>query len=154
VHYHKIAIGHYHARFVLQRSWSAFDEIEQAVAAGFNMSAMLDVIGRPIALTCHVITLVKQGVECLKDKCFIFRFNRFIHFVLQNHGYALSRKDTCTAYQKKSSQTTLQFDLKPHWDGDDVHRGLNSKGDRHNASSSLATAISDQCGGCSIVSLN
>src|SRR3989442_8627436 len=48
------------------------------------MRAVLDVVGRPIALSRSVVALVKQRIESLKNKRFIFRFNRLIHFCCPN----------------------------------------------------------------------
>src|SRR6266850_1444614 len=56
------------------------DEIEQAFTAWPDMSAVLDIVGRPIALSRCVVPLIKQRIESLKDKRFILRFHRLIHF--------------------------------------------------------------------------
>jgi hypothetical protein len=48
--------------FVLQGRRDALDEIEQAIAAGRDMSAVLYVIGRPIALGRGVVAFIEQGI--------------------------------------------------------------------------------------------
>ena len=48
---------------------------------------MLDVVGRPIALGRHVVTLVEQGIERLEDERLVFRWSRLLHVVLLIRGY-------------------------------------------------------------------
>src|SRR6266403_2346232 len=79
VHDHEISLSHDGSRFVFQRWRDALDKVEKTVAAGCDMSAVLDVVARPIALSRGVVPLVKQRVESFKYKRFIFRFNRLIH---------------------------------------------------------------------------
>ena len=49
------------------------------------MGAVLDVIGRPIALGSSVVSLIKQRVESFKYKRFILRFNRLIRAHTSGH---------------------------------------------------------------------
>src|SRR5712671_6263157 len=79
VHDYKISLSHDRPGFVLQCRRDAPDEIEQALAARLNMSAVLNVAGRPIALRRCIVPLVEQCVEGLKDKLFVLLFNRLIH---------------------------------------------------------------------------
>jgi hypothetical protein len=79
VYNHKIFFGYNRSRFILQRRGKALDEIEEAVATGLNMSAVLDVVGRPIARRRFVVPLIKQRVKGFKDKRFIFRFDGLIN---------------------------------------------------------------------------
>ena len=72
--HHEIAFGDDHSRFISQCRRDAFDEIEQAFASGGDVSAVLDVVGRPEALSCDIVTLIEQRVECLEDKRFVLRF--------------------------------------------------------------------------------
>src|SRR5258708_24602099 len=59
VHDHKIFVGHNRSRFILQRRRDALDELKEAVTTRFDMGAVLDVVGRPIALSrCVVSNLV------------------------------------------------------------------------------------------------
>ena len=44
------------------------------------MGAVLDVVGRLVALGRGIVSLIKQCVEGLKDKLFVLPFNRLIHF--------------------------------------------------------------------------
>src|SRR6266850_4294126 len=41
---HEITIGRNHPRFILERGWTTFDEVKEAIATRCDMSAMLDVI--------------------------------------------------------------------------------------------------------------
>src|SRR5205085_5931413 len=67
----EVAISHDHPRLVFQRRRHALDEVEEALAAGSNVRAVLDVRGRPIALSRDVVSLVEQGIEGLKYECLI-----------------------------------------------------------------------------------
>jgi hypothetical protein len=58
---------------VFQCRREAFYQTEKAVTTGLNVSAMLKVVARPIALGSHIITLVEQRIERLEDQCFVFR---------------------------------------------------------------------------------
>ncbi len=80
MHDHKIPFGHYRARLVLKFWRHGFNEIEKALATRFDMSAVLNVVGRPVALSRSIVPLVEQCVEGLKDKIFVLLFNRLIHF--------------------------------------------------------------------------
>jgi hypothetical protein len=71
VHDHKVSLSHDHSGFVLQRWRDAFDEIEQALAARCDMSAVLDVVRRPVALGRYVVPFVEESVKSLKNKCLV-----------------------------------------------------------------------------------
>jgi len=43
------------------------------------MSAVLNVVGRPVALGRGIVPFVEKCVEGLKDKLFVLLFNRLIH---------------------------------------------------------------------------
>ena len=51
VDHHQVAFRDDHSRLILQRRGHALDQIEQAFASGRDVSAVLDVVGRPEALT-------------------------------------------------------------------------------------------------------
>jgi hypothetical protein len=47
------------------------------------VSAVLNVVGRPIALSRYVVTLIEEGVKSLKNECLIFScLVGFIEFFL------------------------------------------------------------------------
>jgi hypothetical protein len=76
----EVAVRHDNAGLVLQRRRQALDEIEEALAAGSDVRAVLDVCGRPVALSRDIVSLVEQGIEGLKDECLIpllFRLGEF-----------------------------------------------------------------------------
>src|SRR6267143_7613 len=70
VHDHKIFFGHNRSRFVLQRRRDALNELKEAVTSRFDMGAVLDVVGRPIALSRCIVSHIKQRVESFKYKRF------------------------------------------------------------------------------------
>ena len=63
-----VASGDDHARLVLERRGSTLDEVEETFSGRLDMGAVLDVVGRPEAFSGRVVSLVEQGVECLKDE--------------------------------------------------------------------------------------
>src|SRR5712691_1486580 len=71
VHDHKVFFGQNRSRFVLQRRRDAFDEIEQALSARLNMSAVLNVVRRPITFGCRIVTLIEKRVERFQDKLLV-----------------------------------------------------------------------------------
>jgi hypothetical protein len=77
---HEVTLGDDRSRFVPQRGWKALDELEESFSAGFNVSAVLDVVRGPISFSRYVVTLIEQRVESFKDKRFIFRFGCLTHF--------------------------------------------------------------------------
>src|SRR5205814_8530814 len=52
--------------FVTQGVGCVTDQIEQSIATRFDMRAVLDIVGRPILLSCRVVTLVKPCVESVE----------------------------------------------------------------------------------------
>ena len=64
----KVAFGHDHARLIFEGRGRTLDEVEEAFAARLDVGAVLDVVGRPEAFSCRLVSLVEQGVECLKDE--------------------------------------------------------------------------------------
>src|SRR5260370_27546393 len=72
VHDHEIIFGNNRSRFIPERGREALYEIEQTVAAGLDMSAVLDIVGRPIAFCGRVVPLIEERVESLQDKRFVF----------------------------------------------------------------------------------
>jgi hypothetical protein len=70
----KIAFGHDHARLILEGRWRSLDEVEETFAARLDVGAVLDVVGRLEAFGGRVVSLVEQGVECLKDERLVLCF--------------------------------------------------------------------------------
>jgi hypothetical protein len=68
VHDHEISFGQDRSWLVFERWRKAFDETEQALAAGRDMRAVLDVTWRPKLLGHSVVTLVEERVEGFQDK--------------------------------------------------------------------------------------
>src|ERR1700733_2488067 len=62
VHDHEVSFGHDRSRLVLQRWRDALDEIEQTVAPGCDMSAVLNVVRRPESF-CGCIVTLEECVE-------------------------------------------------------------------------------------------
>src|SRR5216684_1416118 len=106
VHDHEISLSHDRSRLVLQRWWDALDKVEEALPARCDMSAMLNVVSRPIAFGLHVVPLIKQRVECVQNKSFIFRFNRLIHFCSPN---------TCVRRQAFKNRVTCSTKSFGYW---------------------------------------
>src|SRR5882757_401108 len=75
----EVTIGHDRPGLVLQRRRQALDEVEEALAAGSDVRAVLDVGGRPVALSGDVVSLVEQGIEGLEYECLIPLLFRLTH---------------------------------------------------------------------------
>ena len=59
----KVALGHDHARLVLEGRGSTLYEVEETFAARLDMGAMLNVVGRPEAFSCRVVALVELSLR-------------------------------------------------------------------------------------------
>jgi hypothetical protein len=75
----EVAISHDHPGLVFQRRRHALDEVEEALAAGGDVRAVLDIGGRPVALSRDIVALVEQGIEGPQDQGFVLRFFRLAH---------------------------------------------------------------------------
>ena len=50
MHDHKVTLGHDHTRFIFEGRGSTLDEIEETFPAWLDVSAVLDIVGRPVTL--------------------------------------------------------------------------------------------------------
>src|SRR6266852_9981488 len=60
---HEISPGEDEPWLILQRGRKALDEIEQTLSARLNMSAVLNVVRRPITFSSRIITFIEKRVE-------------------------------------------------------------------------------------------
>lgn len=67
---------------ILESRWETFDQVEQPFAARCDVSAVLNVAGRPVSLGLGVIPPVEQGIERLENQGFVFRFLCVSHIYL------------------------------------------------------------------------
>src|SRR5882672_7244683 len=58
VNNHEVTLGDNRSRFVPQRGRKTLDELEESFSAGFNVSAVLDVVSGPISLGPCVVALI------------------------------------------------------------------------------------------------
>jgi hypothetical protein len=79
---HKISLCHNHSRFIPQSLWQAFDESEQAFASGRDVSAVLDIVGRPEALSRGVIAFVEQRFKASITSALFFSWIVWFIFML------------------------------------------------------------------------
>jgi hypothetical protein len=72
----EIPISDCRSRFVLQRGRDALDKVEETVAAGLDVCAVLDVIRRPVTLRFGIVALTEQrlpiqvgslGIDCREE---------------------------------------------------------------------------------------
>src|SRR2546426_12788064 len=80
MHDHVVFFGKDDPRLVPERWRNALDGVEETVTTGGDMSAVLNVVGGPIALGRCIVPLVEQCVEGLEDERFVLLFNRLMHF--------------------------------------------------------------------------
>src|ERR1700722_5151044 len=59
------------SRLILEGGRNALDQVEEPLTARFNVRTMLNVVGRPEALRCAIISLVEESVEGFQDNCLI-----------------------------------------------------------------------------------
>src|SRR5260370_21734823 len=83
---HEVPFSDNEPRLVLQRRRDTLYETEKPFTTRLDVGAMLDVVGRPIALCRYVITLVEQGIERFEDEHLVFRLSRLFHRVLLDSG--------------------------------------------------------------------
>ena len=57
---HEVPVGDDHAMLIFQRRRDTLDQIEETIAAGLDMSAVLDVVGRPVALISSPAAMVSS----------------------------------------------------------------------------------------------
>src|SRR4029077_13263538 len=55
--------------------------LNRPFATRFDVSAVLNVVGRPVAFGRCIVPLIEECVEGLKDKRFVLLFDRLIHFL-------------------------------------------------------------------------
>ena len=67
MHDDEISVGHNYARLIAEYRRRRFDEIEQSLAPGLDVSAVPDVVRRPIRLGLGVISFVEESVERFED---------------------------------------------------------------------------------------
>src|SRR6266849_4874480 len=82
VHDDEVSLSHDRSRLIPQGWRRAPDEIEKAIAARCDMSAVLNVVRRPITFGRRVVALIKQRVKSFKDKRLVFGFCSPTHFLL------------------------------------------------------------------------
>jgi hypothetical protein len=64
---HVIAFGNDRTRLISQRRWRAPDQIEQVVAPGLDMRAVLNIGVRPEVRRRFIVAFVEERVESLSD---------------------------------------------------------------------------------------
>jgi hypothetical protein len=79
---HVVALGDDELVLVFQRVWRRADQVEQAVAAGRDVGAVLDIAIRPETLGGDVVALVKKGFESLQHEGPILFLDCLRHVIL------------------------------------------------------------------------
>jgi hypothetical protein len=57
---------------------NALDQVEETITARLNVRAVLNVVGRPEALRCGIISLIEESVEGFQDNRLVFCL-RIVH---------------------------------------------------------------------------
>jgi hypothetical protein len=64
---------------VPQRVGQTLDNVEKPFAAGRNMRAVLDVVRRPEALRCSIVTLIEERIERIQNNLYVSLFGGRSH---------------------------------------------------------------------------
>ena len=62
-----VSLRYDYSRLIPEGGRNALDQVEETFTAGLNVRTVLNVVGRPEALRCNIISLIKQSVESLHD---------------------------------------------------------------------------------------
>src|SRR5258706_7197153 len=79
VHDYEVSLSQDGSRFVLQRWRDALDQIDQPYTAGFDMSAVLNVVCRPESFCGGIVALVEERVERFQDEGLVLFGRRLRH---------------------------------------------------------------------------
>src|SRR5690349_16557933 len=63
----KVSLRYDYSRLILEGGRDALDQAEKTVAARLNVRTVLNIVGRPEALRCCIVSLVEQSVEGFQD---------------------------------------------------------------------------------------
>src|SRR6202011_2817712 len=63
----EVSLCYDYSRLIPESGRDALDQVEETVTARLNVRTVLNVVGRPEALRCNIISLIKQSVESLHD---------------------------------------------------------------------------------------
>ncbi len=67
MHHDPVTLGQNQAVLIPKGWWSISDEIEEPIAPGLDVGAVLDIVWRPEGLGCRVIALVGERMKCLQN---------------------------------------------------------------------------------------
>src|SRR6202023_1140280 len=70
----EVSLRYDYTWLILERGRLALDQVEQTVAARLNVRTVLNVVERPEALRCGIISLIKQSVESFQDNRLVVFF--------------------------------------------------------------------------------
>jgi hypothetical protein len=62
-----VSLRYDYSRLIPESGRDALDQVEETVTARLNVRTVLNVVGRPEALRCGIISLIEQRVEGLQD---------------------------------------------------------------------------------------
>jgi hypothetical protein len=75
----ELSLRYDYSGLILERGRGALDQVEETVTARLNVRAVLNVVGRPEALRCRIISLIKQGLKASSTIALLFcAFESFI----------------------------------------------------------------------------
>jgi len=63
----EVSLRYDYSRLILEGGRDALDQVEETVTARLNVRTVLNVVGRPEALRCRIISLIEQGLEGFQD---------------------------------------------------------------------------------------
>ena len=68
----EVSLGYDYSGLIFERWRDALDQVEETVTARLNVRAVLNVVGRPEALRCRIISLIKQVSKASSTMALLF----------------------------------------------------------------------------------
>ena len=69
-----------YSRFIPEGERNALDQVKETIPARLNVRTVLNVVGRPEALRCGIISLIEESVEGFQDDRLIVFCFRIVHY--------------------------------------------------------------------------
>jgi hypothetical protein len=75
-----VSLRYHYSWLIPQAGRNALDQVEETIPARLNVRAVLNVVGRPEALRCGIISLIEESVKGFQDNRLIVFCFRIVHY--------------------------------------------------------------------------